>query len=328
MAVVWTKLKRSRQFRIDSSRKMTGQKVYLVLCDDKVNDTPDVALTGVPVIGASWSEEEPDLKVTGQDAKEASDVPPDGATLYEVTIDFGGTQADDGGGGGGGDPPPDIPENLEVSFGFATSTEEATLAKEAPTKLILANGTEEALSGASAWKWGKGIVNTAGIKFNPGLEKTYYDRQIMVDWDSRTFPFDESGEYIDSINDDDFTIVYRGQSFSFESEKVRIADFGGRPQIKDGIESWRCHIELQERKDGWERKVLNAGLTEIAETDGDNFKRRPILDKDGEPVMEPCLLDGEGKEVTGSAPIARFIPFLLNDKKGFTSAGLPGGGGS
>jgi hypothetical protein len=303
MAVTSCKLRRTRQ----SGQKIgerTVTHVYVVICS-AVTDGPLVAenYVGVPALSAQLSGE-PDLIV---DSK-STDTVGDSGMVFEVTVVYKTIDPDSS----TEDP---LTRSKTVEFSPTEFTEDTHKAFEQP----LANDATGAGVVLGTWSWGNAVVNSAGQSFDPSVAKAYYDQTIVVTRNVAAFDWETAGDYQDTVNSDTFTIVYKGITYEFEPGQARIAFYGATGKFENGESFFEERIEIQIRKDGWSRYILDQGLMEL--NNGDT-PPKPIRDAEGNPVVAPVMLDGHGAALeNGEPPI--FLKFkLYKDELPFGSLNL------
>lgn len=282
----------------------TGQRIYRAVCSA---DEPEVAEAACPKqLGSIWSNQRPALIAVGISTEEVEDAGP--GRVYDVTVDFSDAKEQ-------ADTPndPGTSPNLVVGWGFETFTEDAKLADDKPKEALSSTGFTEQLND---WRWGKAIVNSAGQPFNPSVQRTYFDRVVTMERDTRTYDPNTADDFIDAINSGDLVVRYRGLTYRIAKETAWLRDWSATPQFANGVTYWHEHIEMVIRKDGWLRNVEDRGLMELV--NNDNGRRRTITDDNGEPVTEEVPLDAHGKKHPGGSqnPVY-YLRFPMNKKRDF-----------
>lgn len=309
MAIDWTKTRCTRSSTTVSQGAntppvRTGRATYWVKLTNKT-DGPQVAET-VVALGASYSAEFPLLKCTGRTAEE---VPERGGDLFEVTVDYSDAAE-----------PGEDPEHpvQDVEFTFTEFTEDAQRAEEDPELYYLSNGTDVPINDSNfTWPFGKAVCSSAGTPFDPSIEETYFDPTIIIDREEADWDWARQVEYQGAVNEDDFTITYRGRAYNILAGTAWMRMINAKGTFSAGTVKFQAHYEIIVRKDGWIRKVKDESLMEFhPDHAGDNGKRRHIKDGDGEPVQIPVQIV-RGEKQLGTNQPAYYIGFKLKKKKVF-----------
>lgn len=306
MAVEWAKLKRSREWSDDDQRMTKALRVYLVKCSDKINDTPDVAALACPAPGSYWSASRPDLRVTNRDVKELDDAPADGGTLYEATIDYATKSGDL-------DQRDENPldRKLIVRLSHDSFEEPVNLAKVPPIGAENTNGTPITLE----WKFGKKVCTSSGEPYDPTVTDEYRDPVLTFNKNLPYLPFNYALEWVNVINSADFNFTYRGRTYTVPKWCAWIYDITNDPRTENDVDYEECQLVMRLRKDTWIRKIVDEGFYQLVDNDN---RRKPIRDKNGDPVFKPALLDGRGKPMSANQPPV-FIKWRFKDEKAFSS---------
>jgi hypothetical protein len=307
MAVISSRMIRSRALSVGKDGKIKGQRVYLVRCADKINDGPETALAACPQVNAIYNSANPTVLASNADAKERSDVPADGGTLYEVAVDYESGEA-------GQEEPNPLDRPPVARLTFVTSQEEIYKAKDdAPTAISSADADVS----VSPWKWGKRICNSSGIAFDQTLSETFRDPMITITKNLDVLPWEFSINWLDTINKEEFTFRHRGRVYTIPKHCAWISDITNEPMKEGLIEYEECKLVMQIRKETWLRKILDAGFVTHTGTDGGASGNRPIRDKDGNPVLSAAALDGKGGKATGTSSV--FLKFRTKEEKDFST---------
>jgi hypothetical protein len=153
------------------------------------------------------------------------------------------------------------------------------------------------------------ICNSCGDLYNPPLS---YDKSVIrleILRRYRNKDFDESWitDYVDHVNDDDFTIAYTdadGSAISygpFSANTVKLADLRA-PSVRDPYYHKQALFVFEIDEDEWVKKVPDAGprCFDPNSPDPANPKRIPPQ-SGGRPFNGIALLDGSGYQITDEA---------------------------
>jgi len=168
---------------------------------------------------------------------------------------------------------------------------------------------------------GNVITNSSGESPDPPITDEIDDliMRIAVNWES----FDHllAADYKGAVNSDIF--------YDFPVGTCKIKVFDGDETRIAGLTFWSVTIEIQIRYDsendllsGWKKRFLDEGFRVKSGTDDDGATDYEILkDKDGNPLSQPVLLDGEGaKLVEGNDPV--FLEFETYKLRPFAALGI------
>ena len=205
-------------------------------------------------------------------------------TLVEVVVNYGvraGSTDDDGGASD--------PLSLPVELSFSDVNDELPVDVD--------------IQGAA-------IVNSSLEAFDPPLTKPSNDKRMQITKNIASYrPGDFLG-FKDAIN----STKWEG----FEVGTVRYLGESATRVTEGETTYWRVTHELQIRRDGWVRKILDQGYREKTGKDSSNKPTfAEITDTTGKPVSQPVLLNGSGgKLADGAKP--EILEFVLNDSKDFS----------
>ena len=303
MAVVSVTQRRSRQFRRESGA-MSAVRVYRVVCDANTDGPEDAENDPqIPAMTDRYSNDYPLLTVVGRTAEAVEDA----SFTFDVVVEYetGPIQEPN---------PVDRPQH--VSVGFVEFTETCYRSEGEPTGV-----NEDNDEVPITWLWKDSVRNTAGDRFDPSIEKTYFDMALRITRFEETFDLEFAQFYQDSVNDDEFTISYDWSDEDQDYTRVYIVPEGtalmhnisAEERRENGYHFWEVSYEIYFRKDGWTRDVIDEGLGEL--NNGD-LPTRPIKDADGDPITVPILLNGHGaKHPGGSDPSPVYLRFQLHKKR-------------
>lgn len=157
-------------------------------------------------------------------------------------------------------------------------------------------------------------VNSAIVPFDPPPE---FDRSITIvriadripEWNE-----EKMAPWRETVNSERFVMAFPLYNFFFVIEPYcgRIKHLGGTSQFDNNIQHWRAEIEVWVHPVGWRDQLADMGTVRRAafgDPDGagsiissDSNVRHPgipnhkeIVDIDGNPLMQPVLLDGNGQ---------------------------------
>jgi len=135
---------------------------------------------------------------------------------------------------------------------------------------------------------GNAITNSAGETSDPPLNDEKEDQIYRLVYNSFTFDILRSAEYKGAVNSDVW--------FGFEPGHAKVITLSGTFNGSETVPFWTITQEVQIRfNDTWEKRYLDQGFRKKTGTDADgNPEYETIKDKNGDPVSQPVLLDGEG----------------------------------
>jgi hypothetical protein len=158
------------------------------------------------------------------------------------------------------------------------------------------------------------ILNAASDPYSEPIETDDSRPVLKVTRNEAGFDPALANAYRDATNSDSFMGFSPGccKVSNISATRTKFAN----PELGDFyyVTSYEIHFN----PDGFDRKILNAGLRELVEVDGEIVKK-PILIA-GQPVSEPHLLDENGKALEqGGEPVFRThrlnnrLPFSIFD---------------
>ena len=203
----------------------------------------------------------------------------------------------------------------EIEFSFANVTE---VAEEAIFR------TFENAGGNVYFKTDqkRAVTNSAGIPFDPPLEKDIAIRVIRISHNSKKCEAIKAARYLNAINNDSFTISKPAYGFSYPvgQYNAKIVSFNTSFAIENKVKYWRETIEVHNHPNGWRRRVLDQGThrgqsagngdlfdTGTAISPSDEIAKNwtpytAIKAPDGTPITTPVPLDGKGQPLKAGKP--------------------------
>lgn len=185
------------------------------------------------------------------------------------------------------------------------------------------------------------IVNSLAKPYDTPLEKESRIKVVRITKHFQSYDDSLYDDYLEAINDDAFTIDKPQYNFrmTIPPFRARFGDVQSEFAITNGIKHYRTTIELLiiKRQYGWMRLVPDMGRDrgQFPEVDKDDFGNTitnndtsvtrkqlstPIKDKDGNPVQDPVLLDGNGQPLTKLPTV--YMVWRVDDLKSFAGLGL------
>lgn len=244
---------------------------------------------------------------------------PSAAEHWLIEVTYTPIEPGDGAGGGGGKTPPkEKPGDdgkltsdplrwaTEIAESFYAISEAVTLGKY----LGGMRGHADGLRGRGTWG---GIVNSAGVPFDPPPEEETYIRVLRFATNVAQM-FNFSG-VIGAVNKDRLNVQKnRPWKFSLKAgvRAARIAGIEHASQFENGVFFFRRTVEIQIHPRDWDLWILDRGTSARAiEGDPDGRggvvdytlvpfregvpEQRRLVDADDVPITEPILLDGDGQ---------------------------------
>lgn len=155
--------------------------------------------------------------------------------------------------------------------------------------------------------------NSALVPCVPGLEQEVFISVVRKQWNSGlAFQQAIADSFIGRVNSEAINVNVQFLKYvaAWPKFTVRIADYGGSPELINGKVVWVKRVEAHINPLGWRRQVIDRGLHASAfpgDPDGRGgtlsasdvptgaAPMRRIEDAQGFPVREPVLLDGKGQ---------------------------------
>ena len=189
------------------------------------------------------------------------------------------------------------------------------------------------------------VVNSAMIPFNPPLERNATRIQILYTKNMPEYPRAVANIFHRAVNEEAVTFDFRfqGLKWTIHPFSTQCISINGSFQEAAGKKFWRVTWELLiDEEYGFREKVVDRGLHARAmagDPDGrggtitsvaaDQVTWRRITDKNGNPVSEPVLLNGNGQplQLKGGNSFEAiepvYITYSIYPEKQFKFIGLP-----
>ena len=126
------------------------------------------------------------------------------------------------------------------------------------------------------------IRNSAGVPFDPPIQIEEAHLTFTITRNQASFNRTDIADYVKAINSTSF--------LGFAARTVRLNDLSAERLNENGVFFWQVTYVFEVNTDGWNPvKILDAGYEE-------NFAGdlQKVLDRCGNPVTRPSLLDGNG----------------------------------
>lgn len=323
MAFDWIREIAQRQYTLEDKPLIKGKREFLARLTDK-SDSPELVAAHAPQIGHLYTVTQPNLKCTAVDIKQ-KEVDAEGGTVYEVTADYSTeSESQDG-----GDPdaqqddPTDRP--IEMRASFDRTEEPFYLSYTMPVAEDEDGTVVDITTSAYYTKNGKAVINSAGNPFDPNPMTSITDMVITITKNVETSDFAAMWRrlpaYINRVNADTFSILYRGRKYRVPAGTAWMFDIATESGYEMGVQFERVTLVMKLREDGWKRRFLDAGYHAWPLADHPNDKAAPAWrDAYGEPVTEMVLLDGFGAALK---PPAKPLFLIFEDKLTATFRNFP-----
>ncbi len=154
------------------------------------------------------------------------------------------------------------------------------------------------------------IVNTAGEKFNPPVERDEHNPGFTLTKNVVAWPSALEYALIDSINLSPIVIPQYG--ISCPARSLKFNGFSGGMRWESGYRYWEISPNLEVDWQGWNKPIVSLGYNEkLFDAEAGEFVLCPIIGGNGERPAEPVLLDANGM----ADPYRTDNPYLLNFRK-------------
>ena len=189
------------------------------------------------------------------------------------------------------------------------------------------------------------VVNSAMIPFNPPLERNATRISLRYSKNLEEYPQQQAAQFHRAVNEEAVTFDFKYQKlkFAIEPYKAQCVAINGTFNEANGIKFWRVTWDiLVDDEFGFREKVVDRGLharAMVGDPDGrggtitsvsaDQVTWRRITDKNGNPVSEPVLLNGNGQplQLKGGGSFEAiepvYITYSIYPEKPFVQIGLP-----
>lgn len=155
---------------------------------------------------------------------------------------------------------------------------------------------------------GKDITTSAGVPFNPAVQKDDTRPVLQIVRNEQTYDESLAGQYRDKVNDKDF--------WGYGPNQVKCAHISGSREWNQDIGYyWVVTYQFHMNKDGWTSHLLDAGTMQL-DTPGTSLI--PCKTKQGLPVPEAVPLDGNGRQLAvGGTPV--YLDYDIYEEADFSA---------
>jgi hypothetical protein len=154
------------------------------------------------------------------------------------------------------------------------------------------------------------IVNSAGQAFDPSVDRSFFDEQITVSYNTLSPPDFSSLRGCTNSDSVSFTIGGVSRSYDVNQLLLKEASMSTTLTLGDGTTPvWAVSCTLIARQDTFTRNILNQGFCEKND-DGDLIQ---IFDKYTQPLSAPVKLAKDGSKLAdGADPV--YLKFNIEDQ--------------
>lgn len=128
---------------------------------------------------------------------------------------------------------------------------------------------------------GTAVLNTAGDPFDPPVIRDVSRSVLVVERNEASYSESLASQYRDTVNSDGFLGADPGTIKCNAIKPTRTWD-----KLNGFI--WRVRYEFAQNRDGWHKKILNAGMRQISSS---NYSYQF---SNGDPITAPVPLDASG----------------------------------
>ena len=267
----------------------------------------------------------------------------------------------DGGGGGGGgvdgvgeteegeptNDPLSFSGSVEISYQDFTRPVESGTYRSGMNAAVITNAdgstqqpSEQILGGPDTVG---PLVNSALVPYNPPLERNATRIQLRYTKNLAEYPQQAAAQYHRAVNDDAVTFHFKreGLKFALYPYSAQCVAIDGAFTETNGVTFWRVTWTLIiDDEFGFRPRIVDRGLPAramygdpdgrggfITSTEGDQLRWRRLTDKNGNPISEPVLLDGNGQPLViadDGAPIEPvYLTYSIYRELPFWMIGIP-----
>jgi hypothetical protein len=293
----------------------TGQKTYIAQSDTQIlgNVIDVLDATGIPVYDETYDPTATGLKVR---TKRAVAMDEQEGYVWMVTVNYETPEKTDGQEKlDPRDRPWDWSKGPDKRQIVAPDSRFDTSGYQYPGSNVLSNIN---------LKNNEAIVNTAELPFSDGVVRTI-SRQVITltkyvdDYSGvGASSWEDLDSYIDSVNSGNKSIL----NVSYTKWQLLMDDINYAPHSENGFDVIRISFRI----------IADTVYTHVAAFPSQGYKQLKggelvdILDKSGQPVMEPRLLDSDGLAIPLPSPVEIepvYISAGLNESKDWAALSLP-----
>lgn len=289
MSIVSVNEKAGRRHRLNEDGEAEYTRVFSVVTSSAADGAKTVrTATGIPRRGDVYQlDGEVDFSATAKEIEPQQDT--DNPRKWEVRVEYGPLTSEAGGGTTETNP---LLRPADISWGFTPYTRVAFRDIN-----------------------NKGILNSAGLYFDPPAEVDDSRPVLSISRNEAGFNPALAIEYQDSINSDSF--------FGASARQVKLAGISSTRQFENNVIFWRTNYEFHFRREGWKLALLDQGRY-------DNLGV-PIMEKDadgtliqGSHVADPVPLNGLGQRKENPSPTnVVYLEFDVYKERSFSALNLP-----
>lgn len=145
---------------------------------------------------------------------------------------------------------------------------------------------------------GNGIINSAGVHYDPSLERIFFDESIVIRVNQATVNTETLAQYRGAINSDTIDMTLPdGSTRTFVPFSMRLADAETEWSYENGVGFWKSVYKLDCRYRVSGGNTINWNPT-VADRGTGHLDAAGVyvnnVDKHGRVVSAPQLLDGHG----------------------------------
>jgi len=164
---------------------------------------------------------------------------------------------------------------------------------------------------------GNGILNSAGEPFDPPLEDDVHILTLTVTRNEPTFSANTANNYVNTVNSGTVTLC----GLQVTARQAKLSGCSAQSAERNGVNYCIVRYQLEFKVATWDRDVLDQGIREWIDA-GDHSKGlKQIKGPDGEYVMKPVKLNGNGRASAATAD-ATYLTFECNTLKDFSTLNL------
>jgi len=176
---------------------------------------------------------------------------------------------------------------------------------------------------------GNAILNSAGQSFDPPLTQDRHTIVATIAYNSESYDPDNGSQFQDHVNNEPATIANLP---NVPARMARILEIGAVQHFWEDISYWRVTVKVEinraewnqgegDEGQGWDKRLLDQGIYELKEKDGDLNTVR-IRTDDGEEVTEPVRLNGFGEKTWPASADSTFLTFKTDKEADFSQLNL------
>jgi len=162
-------------------------------------------------------------------------------------------------------------------------------------------------------KFGIGVYNTAGSRFDPPLQRDAYELEVTITRNEASYSPSTARSFLGSVNAAQTEIA----GYVAGYRKAKIVEYSGQAANRNEVNYYIVTYKIQFNEDRWDFRPLSHGLYRIR----DGVHERCTDDR-GKPAVSSKLLDEDGDQFIVQGLLQHFMQKRVFPEKDFSTLNL------